>query len=438
MQKKITKVVLIGVVSTSLLNFPISVFADDYDSKISNQESKINQVANQEQMAASDLKSLQIEMKAIEDKSVELATTQKELTEKKTTLVQNIDELSERIQQREGEINKQARAAQVHGDPANYLRVIIEATSVSEVLGRINAVWTLISANSTVLKVQEQDKKLLVAHQTEIDTTMKNLDATILASETKKSQLESKQLQQTVLQSELAVQRATEESQKNKFMNEKEIAQQKQAENQRLAQEIAERKASEEAAAKAVDIKEPALAAVPVSANTHVDPEPAQVEEPVAPPSATNPVEPTPPAPSPTPPPAVSFSVAALLSEAQKWKGTPYSWGGGNVNGPSLGFGEGAGIVGFDCSSFVQYVYARVGVSLSRVTYQQEYQGTYLNLNQIQPGDLIFWGSRGLTHHVGIYMGNNQYIHAPETGDVVKVSNLSPYYGPSFGVRVRG
>ena len=79
----------------------------------------------------------------------------------------------------------------------------------------------------------------------------------------------------------------------------------------------------------------------------------------------------------------------------------------------------------FDCSGFVQYVYKKVGIELTRTTYTQVAgRGTYIPKGEEQPGDLVFFGSMSEPHHVGIYVGNGMYIHAPQTGDVVKYSKL--------------
>ena len=91
--------------------------------------------------------------------------------------------------------------------------------------------------------------------------------------------------------------------------------------------------------------------------------------------------------------------------------GTRYVYGGTTPNG-------------FDCSGFVQYVYAHFGVGLGRSTYDQINDGVEVSLSQLQPGDLVFFGSYGAPHHVGIYVGGDCYIHSPQTGDVVKVSSL--------------
>lgn len=103
--------------------------------------------------------------------------------------------------------------------------------------------------------------------------------------------------------------------------------------------------------------------------------------------------------------------VTRLIAEAKKHQGVPYRWGG---TSPS----------GFDCSGFVQYVYRSVGINLPRVTYTQQNMGVPVSLNQLQPGDLIFRGNP--SHHVGIYIGNNQYIHAPYTGTVVRIETFNP------------
>lgn len=111
--------------------------------------------------------------------------------------------------------------------------------------------------------------------------------------------------------------------------------------------------------------------------------------------------------------PASSDSIVAYASN---FLGTPYQWGG---NGPS----------NFDCSGFTKYVYSHFGISLPRVASAQQGVGTSVSRDQLQPGDLVFFGSPA--HHVGIYVGNNCYIHAPSTGDVVKISplNRSDYSG---------
>ncbi|WP_291632558.1 C40 family peptidase [Clostridium sp.] len=100
-----------------------------------------------------------------------------------------------------------------------------------------------------------------------------------------------------------------------------------------------------------------------------------------------------------------------VIAFAETFMGTPYEWG---ATGPNT----------FDCSGFVQYVYAHFGVSTGRVTYDQITHGEFVPRENLQPGDLVFFGI-GTPHHVGIYVGNGSYIHAPRTGDVVKISQLT-------------
>ncbi|MGC8470698.1 MAG: NlpC/P60 family protein [Acidimicrobiales bacterium] len=107
----------------------------------------------------------------------------------------------------------------------------------------------------------------------------------------------------------------------------------------------------------------------------------------------------------------------AVVSEAEKFLGVPYVWGG---ESPS----------GFDCSGLVQYVYSQLGVSLPRTTYTQVKVGTPVaSLTRARPGDLVFFaGSDGTTTepgHVGIYLGNGKMIDAPYTGTVVQVQTVS-------------
>lgn len=106
---------------------------------------------------------------------------------------------------------------------------------------------------------------------------------------------------------------------------------------------------------------------------------------------------------------AAPLSSNAIVAYSANFLGRSYEWGG---NGPST----------FDCSGFVKYVYSHFGVSLPRVAADQQQVGTPVSRNQLQAGDLVFFGSPA--HHVGIYVGNDCFIHAPKTGDVIKVSPL--------------
>ncbi len=102
----------------------------------------------------------------------------------------------------------------------------------------------------------------------------------------------------------------------------------------------------------------------------------------------------------------------AVLNEAYAQLGKPYVWGA-------------TGADSFDCSGFTQYVYEHAtGIDISRTTYTQINEGQSVSQDQLKPGDLVF----PHTGHVGIYVGNGQMIHAPQTGDVIKVGPVYDFY----------
>lgn len=130
-----------------------------------------------------------------------------------------------------------------------------------------------------------------------------------------------------------------------------------------------------------------------------------------------------------------------VASIAKPFLGVPYSWGGGTPSGPTRGFNQGAKIVGYDCSSFVQAVYAKAGIQLPRTTYAQVKVGRPVSLNDLEPGDLVFTrpGKNG-PNHVGLYIGNGQVQESPHTGSVNRVVALRDYLSGGFVAarRVKG
>ena len=102
---------------------------------------------------------------------------------------------------------------------------------------------------------------------------------------------------------------------------------------------------------------------------------------------------------------------------ALRFLGVAYVWGGSSP-------------AGFDCSGLTQYVYAQIGVSLPRTSRDQFHAGTSIpriRTDLLQPGDLVFFGYGGdpdRIHHVGLYVGDGDFIHAPASGDHVRVSSL--------------
>jgi cell wall-associated NlpC family hydrolase len=120
----------------------------------------------------------------------------------------------------------------------------------------------------------------------------------------------------------------------------------------------------------------------------------------------------TAPPPAAAPPAAIAApnnTAQIVVNTAMAQLGKPYSW-------------AGAGPSSFDCSGLTLYAFRAAGISLPHFTGAQATMGTPVAQNALQPGDLVFFYGLG---HVGIYIGNNQVVHAPTAGDVVKVTNMT-------------
>lgn len=116
---------------------------------------------------------------------------------------------------------------------------------------------------------------------------------------------------------------------------------------------------------------------------------------------------------------ANSSTAQTVVSAAQSQIGKPYVWG---ATGPNA----------YDCSGLVQYAYSQAGKNVGRTTYQQAGAGQHIAVSQAQAGDILMWGD----YHDAIYVGNNQYVHAPQPGQNVTQASISSYFMPDYAIRV--
>ncbi len=114
-----------------------------------------------------------------------------------------------------------------------------------------------------------------------------------------------------------------------------------------------------------------------------------------------------------------SSTAQTVVSAAQAQIGKPYVWG---ATGPNA----------YDCSGLVQYAYSQAGKNVGRTTYQQAGAGQHISVSQAQAGDILMWGD----YHDAIYVGNNQYVHAPQPGQNVTQASISSYFMPDYAIRV--
>jgi peptidoglycan DL-endopeptidase CwlO len=257
------------------------------------------------------------------------------------------------------------------GDQNAGLAVLLGASSLDDMLGRIDAADRVSQQDTLVLRqvthlqkeVQRRQRLLKNAHAEQVQVVAERNAARASIE----SQLGQRQSLLGSIRGEIAHLRAVEAA--------------RQAELQREAEaRLAQDQASQRQATLAPT--------VPVSA-------------PQAPPSSA-------PAPPPT--------HGGVVGIAMHYLGTPYVWGGASPSG-------------FDCSGFVMYVFGQIGVSLPHSSYAQYGYGSAVSRGDLQPGDLVFFDGLG---HVGIYVGGGSFIHAPHTGDVVKISSISGWYASTF------
>ncbi|MFL0247634.1 NlpC/P60 family protein [Candidatus Clostridium stratigraminis] len=369
MKKKVLSALMaVGII----ISIGVPVFADPSEDQLN------NQLQNQQNQLQKNSNSLQ----EIQGKRQEIEHSIEKLDFQIEGLMRDINDTKSKIQQTQDQIklaeadilkaeedmkaekdifNKRMRAMYINGADG-YLNILLEASSFNDFLSRIEAVEKIIQADSKIMSNLKIKKDDVSQKKKILDDKNNKLNALKSNNEQKLSKLNESKNQQASLISDL----------KNQ---------------ERLyGADIDNSKKAIEAIKKQIDD-------LRISRGTT---------------SGYNDI--------------ISYIFSNNADGKPRFIGTPYVWGGSAPYNYSTGTG------GFDCSGFVQYVYRQFGVYLPRTTYDQINSGIEVSRNDLKPGDLVLFGTWSNPHHIGIYYGKidgvDQFIHAPQTGDVIKVSPL--------------
>jgi cell wall-associated NlpC family hydrolase len=299
-------------------------------------------------------------------------------------------------------------------DAPTTISILLGSSTVSDMLGRLDAARA-ISASDHRLAVQTtaaHNRYAATERRTRATEQRRAVAVSQLDSQRKQigTMLAQRRQLLSSIQSEVATLRAQE------LRRQAILAAQARA---RLAQEQAalRQQAADRAAAARRAAQAKAAAPAPTAARTTTT---AAATPTPTPATTTTSAAATPPAPASAPPAAnLGGGHPEAATIAMKYLGVPYLWGGATPGG-------------FDCSGLVMYVYGQLGMSLPHYAAAQYGLGSPVPRDQLQPGDLVFFD--GL-NHVGIYIGGGQMVHAPQTGDVVKIEAISDFGAGYVGAR---
>lgn len=389
--KLTNKVTSIALALTLVMSAGTTVFADptadslnQQKSQLEGQKNEYNKNMQQSQMnadaAQKDIKNLnnQIEMfdYKIEGLNRTISDTNKKISAKEADIKvsqKNLDDSEKDIKEEQELFNKRMRALYIGGSE-QYISILLSSKDFNDFLSKTQTIVSIINFDKKVTKDLTDKKEKIKSAKAVLENDRSQLLAYKTDNETKLAQIKENAQQQKQL-----------------------IAEAKRRQAYYMSQ-ISEYKAKVAAQDKQIQETIKQLQALAKTGGT-----------------TTN----------------------AVVAYAYNFLGCPYVWGaaGGtftkadiamykNTSHDLTGMEKYLGRQAFDCSGLMQYVYAHFGVSLSRTTYTQIYEGTAVDRKNLKPGDLIFFGTYSDPHHVGMYVGNNCYIEAPYSGALVRISVL--------------
>lgn len=415
MKKRVLSAIVAGIllVGTMLPSIEVSATpnteVEQARSEYEELTNKINEINEKIQKLDSEISPLVIKMNdnetEISNINTQIDNTNKEIDQAKTEISDQEEVLGNRL-----------REVYKSGGELSYLNIIFSANSLSDLISKINSAKRVVELDNEIIESLNEKKDKLDKKVESLQAKSDEIEKLNEEIATQKKELEEKKAEQETLVQNAKDERAKFESE-YLAPYEREIVQGFMATAKNSNSSIDDLKSAIETLRSIRDgqIKSPVVveeinAAIETAKNLVTQKE--QEEERRAAEAAAANNSTTSRGDSSSTGVTATGTAAAVLSEAYKHLGKPYVWG---ATGPNS----------FDCSGFTSYVYSKAtGIYIGRTTYNQINAGVEVSYSELQPGDLVFPHSG----HVGIYIGNGQMIHAPQTGDVIKVSSVYKFW----------
>ncbi|MEG1257066.1 NlpC/P60 family protein [Clostridium sp.] len=366
MNKK--RISLVLALALSITCIGTNVLADPYSDK-STYEQKLEENKNSYKSAQEKVDEIEASIRSVNSQMEDITIDIEELNTEIHKVEGRIEESNKKVQATESDIEEEnglfsKRMRSMYiNGMDSYVEVLLDSEGLSDFLERLNNVTTIINYDKEVVSSLLDKKQVLVDEKIVIEEEKSKLDALQDENNEKLAQLEKKKVEHKA---------AMEVAEANRDLFDTAMKE-SQAQLDETLRQINESLASSESTSRPSRGDSDSSVSLPPNA-----------------------------------------SGSSIVGYAMNFLGVPYQYGG---NGPNT----------FDCSGLTKYVYAACGKSLPRTAQSQMNAGSYVSRDQLQPGDLVFFGSGGEAYHVGIYVGNGSYLHAPQDNEVVKIAPMPSY-----------